>query len=140
MPKEAFTNSSSFAYVESFLMGLNLQRQFLSAEYCQNNIFYAMDEWTMFQNNFTETFVYTPADELKPFLPLMRFLETVGGNFSEAFPHCYDTTREIIAYWNEIQEATDNLGQLFRYYMLSQFTYAVSYKKAFERIDANNLA
>lgn len=119
VPEEAFTNSTRFAYVESFLMGLNLQRQFLSAEYCQNNVFYAMDEWTMFRNNFTETFLYTEADEMKPFLPLMRFLETMGGNFSELFPNCYDTSREIIAFWNEINEATDSWFSLFRYYMLS---------------------
>ena len=70
----------------------------------------------------------------------MRFLETVGGNFSEMWPHCFDTFTEVVDYWKEIQEATENWRQLFRYYMLSQFTYAVSYKKAFERIAANNQA
>ena len=89
----------------------------------------------MFVNNFTETFLYTPPADIKPFLPLMRLLETIGGNFSEAFPNCFDTGVELLDYWNQIDSAVDSRTELVRYYMLSQFTYAVSYKKAMERIE-----
>ena len=49
IPLQAFTNSSTFPYVEAFLMGLNLQRQFERyADLCQEAVFEGMDEWTRF--------------------------------------------------------------------------------------------
>ncbi len=103
MPEVAFTNSTRFTYVESFLMGLNLQRQFEQyADLCQEAIFEGLDEWTIFRNNFTETYRYTDPEDIKPLLPIMRFLQTVGGNSSEAFPYCYGLLEEGYDYVQEV--------------------------------------
>jgi hypothetical protein len=146
VPRETFTNSTRFTYIESFLMGLNLQRNFPSSDKCQNNIFYTMDEWTEFRNNWTLTFTFTEPDDIRPLLPVMALLETVGGNFSAAFPNCYETSEEIVDYFRSIVEVFSygdgddrsmSIFQLVRYYMLTQFTYAIQYKNAFERLEEN---
>ena len=140
-PKEAFSNSTNFLYYEAFMQGLNLQLQVNSAEKCQNNLIYFSDEFTLFENNFTYTFEFTPLDEIQPFLPMISGLYVVGGNFSQAWPNCYKSVQELYDYYYSLYQAMGGDTQnFFLSFLFTQMTYAISYKKAFDRMEENEVS
>lgn len=98
-PKEPFSNSTEYLYFTAFMQGLNLANNFPTSTDCVDNIVYAIDENTIFENNFTYEVLYTATEQIRPINPLLSFTETLGGNFSESFPNCYKTSEEIFDFW-----------------------------------------
>lgn len=72
-PEEPFTNSTEYLYFTAFMQGLNLANNFPTSTDCVDNIVYAVDENTIFNNNFTYEVLYTPTDKIRPINPLLSF-------------------------------------------------------------------
>lgn len=137
-PKETFTNSSEYQYFIAFMEGLNLPSKFSTAELCQNNLVYFVDEVIIFENNATYETLYTETAARRPIFPSISFTQAVGGNFSEVFPNCYKTGEEVYdftyALWVNVLESFNNLLISF---LFTQMTYAIRYKQAIDRIVEN---
>lgn len=72
-------------------------------------------------------------------MPVMRIAELVGTNFSDIFPNCWMTVKELLDYGKELWlGANSDFNTFLISYLFTQMGYALTYRRIITKIDENN--
>lgn len=141
-PKEWFSNTTYYEYMDSFLIGLDLEGidLFKNANKCIFSIIGFVDDTTQFDNNITKEFEFTDPDEIIAAYPYLNFTGMVAGPFAEVLPYCYEFLAiEALAYWNNLYAQMNNdFSILIQAFLFTQMGNALKYRTAIDHIDDNN--
>lgn len=141
-PKEWFSNTTYFEYLDQFLIGLDLEGidLFKTANKCIFAIIGFADDTTQFDNNITKEFEYTAPEDIKIAYPWLNFTGMIAGPFADCFPNCYEFVFvEVNAYWINLYAQMDNdISVLIQAFLFTQMGNALKYRTAIDHIDDNN--
>jgi len=137
-PSEWFSNSTYNPYKEAFLIGLSLNTSFPYAGECIGHTFNFVDKTVQFYNNATETYLYTPLEDIRVIYPVLNFTGMIAYDFALVPLDCYEFVIEFSAYFIELWAIMDDdISVFIQAFLFSQMSNAKKFRAAIEAIQSN---
>ena len=137
-PKEWFTNTTDYEYINQLLQGLNLNQNFPNAEACILAFVGWIDQWTFIDNNLTKEYYYTDTKDQNIIYTPLNFTWLFATNHADLYPNCFEYITEIYKYYDTQWKALNyDFNQFLINFLFKQMGNAKIFKSIIDSIEEN---